>query len=106
MLLEAHPTWTVDELRGALVGTASATGEGPDGSRSIPSRHRAPGLPTPRLRATALVATPTSLSFGLAGSDPFSASLPLVLQNVSDQPVSVRLGFVRDGWATTASPPT
>ena len=51
--------------------------------------------------ATSLVATPTSLSFGLAGSDPFSSTLPLVLQNVTDQPVSVTLGFVRDGVGDT-----
>jgi subtilisin family serine protease len=99
VLLEAHPTWTVDQLRGALVGTASATGvQGPTGLTLDPVEAQGAGAAdTEAASATALVATPTSLSFGLAGSDPFSASQPVVLQNVSDQPVSVHLGFVRDG---------
>jgi subtilisin family serine protease len=99
VLLEAHPTWTVDQLRGALVGTAAATGvQGTSGLTLDPVEAQGGGAVDPvAASSTALVATPTSLSFGLAGSDPFSASLPLVLQNVSDQPVSVHLGFVRDG---------
>jgi hypothetical protein len=99
VLLEAHSTWTVDQLRGALVGTASATGStGASGVTLDPVEAQGGGAANAvAASATSLVATPTSLSFGLAGSDPFSATLPLVLQNVSDQPVSVHLGFVRDG---------
>ncbi len=99
VLLEAHPTWTVDELRGALVGTASATGtKGTTGVALDPVEAQGAGAADAvAASATSLVDTPTSLSFGLAGSDPFAATLPLVLQNVSDQPVSVQLGFVRDG---------
>lgn len=99
VLLEAHPTWTVDELRGALVGTASATGtKGPSGVVLDPVEAQGAGaVDAVAASATSLVADPTSLSFGLAGSDPYAATLPLVLQNVTDQPVSVHLGFVRDG---------
>jgi hypothetical protein len=99
VLLEAHPTWTVDQLRGALVGTASATGTTASGAVVLdPVEAQGAGAVDPvAASSTALVATPTALSFGLAGSDPFSASLPMVLQNLSDQPVTVHLGFVRDG---------
>ena len=99
VLLEAHPAWTVDELRGALVGTASATGaKSATGLVLDPVEAQGGGAVDPvAASATSLVAAPTSLSYGLAGSDPFSGTLPLVLQNVSDQPVSVHLGFVQDG---------
>ena len=66
-------------------GTTSATGVVLD-----PVEAQGAGAVDPvAASATSLVATPTSLSFGLAGSDPFSATLPVVLQNVTDQPVSV-----------------
>ncbi|MEO9177025.1 MAG: S8 family serine peptidase, partial [Gaiellales bacterium] len=103
VLLEAHPDWTVAELRGALVGTADPTGsQGPSGLTLDPVEAQGAGAVDPvAASSTALVASPTSLSFGLAGSDPFSATLPVTLQNVSDQPVSVHLGFVRDGVGDT-----
>jgi subtilisin family serine protease len=103
VLLETHPTWTVDDLRGALVGTATATGTtGATGVVLDPVEAQGAGAVDPvAASATPLVASPTSLSFGLAGSDPFSSTLPVVLQNVTDQPVSVTLGFVRDGVGDT-----
>ena len=99
VLLEAHPTWTVDQLRGALVGNATATGtQSASGLVLDPVEAQGGGAADAvAASSTSLVATPSSLSFGLAGSDPFSATLPVVLQNVSDAPVSVHLGFVRDG---------
>jgi subtilisin family serine protease len=99
VLLEAHPGWTVDELRGALVGTADPTGAQSTAGLALDAvEAQGAGAVDPvAASSTALVASPTSLSFGLASSDPFSATLPVTLQNISAAPVSVHLGFVRDG---------
>jgi minor extracellular serine protease Vpr len=99
VLLEAHPDWTVDELRGALVGTADPTGtQGTTGLALDAVEAQGAGAVDPvAASSTPVVATPTTLSYGLAGSDPFAGTLPLTLQNVSAQPLAVHLGFVRDG---------
>jgi hypothetical protein len=103
VLLEAHPSWTVDQLRGALVGSADATGvQSASGLALDPVESQGAGAVDPVAASTTpLAAAPSSLAFGLASGDPFSATLPLVLQNLSDQPVSVKLGFVRDGVGDT-----
>ena len=102
VLLEAHPTWTVDELRGALVGTASATGRERAASRSTRSRRRVRGRPMPSLPAPprSWPRPPASASASRAAI----RSRPRCRWCCRTSPTSpspVHLGFVRDGVGDT-----
>jgi subtilisin family serine protease len=66
LLLQRHPTWSVDQLKSALVLTADPvfTASGP--RREVPTDREGGGLvDLPRANDPLVFATPSSLSFGL-----------------------------------------
>jgi subtilisin family serine protease len=105
LLAGAHHAWTPAELRGALVGGAQVIqGSGTDGSTVEPVEAQGAGQVDPVASSSlALAADPATVSFGLVTHDPFSSAQPVTLHNLSSRPVTVRLGFQRDGVGDGAS---
>ncbi len=78
LLLERHPDWTPGQVKSALVATGDPTSIAP-GSSAPPTRGGGGLIDLPRADAPLVLATPTSVSFGLVGSEPTPAPASITL---------------------------
>jgi subtilisin family serine protease len=97
LVRQAHPGWSPDVIRGALVGTASsvagdAQGDGPAAVEAQGGGAVSPG----RAVAAVVVAEPSSLTFGLARTAAVNVSRVLTLANTADSTAHVSLALTRD----------
>jgi hypothetical protein len=102
-VLQAHPTWSPRLVRGALVGTATRAGGG-EGDGPAPVEAQGGGAVNVAAASEAtVVATPATLTFGLARRSQVGIKRVLTLANTSKATVHVAVTLVRDGGADDGS---
>ena len=94
LVQQAHPTWTPRTVRGALVGTATPVGDG-DGPAAVEAQGGGAVAPA-RAVAAAVIAEPSSLTFGLARAAAVKVSRVLTLANTGSATIHVSLALSRD----------
>jgi subtilisin family serine protease len=97
LVRQAHPTWTPQLVRGALVGSAKAVGGG-EGDGPAPVEAQGGGaVDVAGATDATVVAEPTSLSFGLARSAGVTVKRVLTVANTGPATVHVSVSLSRDG---------
>ncbi len=101
LVRQAHPDWSPRIVRGALVGTARAVG---DGEGPAPVEAQGGGsVDLAAASAAAVVAEPASLTFGLARAPKVTVQRVLTLANTSTATVHVSVSLTRDGGGDGAT---
>ena len=95
LVRQAHPTWSPRLVRGALVGTASAVGEG-DGPAPVEAQGGG-AVDIAAASDATVVAEPASLTFGLARAPDVSVKRVLTLANTGAATANVSISLLRDG---------
>ena len=97
LLRQAHASWAPRVIRGALVGTANSA-RGLDGDGTAPVEAQGGGaVDVEAAMATNVIASPATLTFGLARSSRVKVNRVLTLTNTSGATIHVSLSLGNDG---------
>ena len=102
LVLQAHPTWSPALVRGALVGTATRVG-GSDGGPAPVEAQGGGAVNVAEASTARVVATPATLTFGLARRSQVGIKRVLTLANTTKATIHVAVTLVRDGGADDGS---
>ena len=97
LIRQAHPTWTPQVVRSALVGSAHPVGGGESDGAAPVEAQGGGSLNIGGAEATTVVAEPSSLTFGLARATKVSVKRVLTLANTGKALVHVTVTLARDG---------